>query len=533
MKFPCMHYVNTPPEAVGQHEEILEISAEKSALLLVNVYGLLLPLDYPARQALVRTYGPKEVIHREEIVQTNLLPVIQAARQAGIPVIYVADSAPNIGLTTTHIRDLMVHHLDIDPVIEYAESCNDPLEYHSGHNQHIAYAEEPAPQEGDFYIRKWVYSGFHATWLDRLLRNLSVEMLFCAGFNGDSDLFCTMLEGHWAGYRIVLLRNCHAAVHIPQAEPEMGFTQRLEMYAEASLGFTISPADFCAACGVPIEPQTHPEDSPNYNKIIPPASSQVKPEFTKPLVDAAKNDVATSDISKFQLPVRYFRRYPADHMLGYANQTINLDPAHTAFLVVDVYGETPTPTIVDHIAPALQAARAAGLQVIYAGNSAPRIDLDHYEFTIQRNRNACHYFPQVSAELKGDPREYHHGDGPWGRYLECVAPQPGDIFVRKIAYSGFTDTRLDSVLRHLGIENLISVGFSASECLLGTLIDAFNRNYRVILLRDCTRGGAMTELERQTDAFTKRMILWMETYVAVSSTSQDFIAGCANLKPGL
>ena len=209
---------------------------------------------------------------------------------------------------------------------------------------------------------------------------------------------------------------------------------------------------------------------------------------------------------------------------------MTLDPARTAFLVVDVYGETPNPIVVDHIAPALQAARDAGLPVIYAGNSAPRMDLDHYEFTVQRNRNARHYFPEVSAELTVDPREYHYGDGPWGRYLDCVAPRPGDIFVRKIAYSGFYETRLDSVLRHLGIENLVAVGFSASECLLGTLIEAFNRNYRVILLRDCTQGGAITEFERRTDAFTKRMILWMETYIGVSATSTDFISACATLR---
>jgi len=97
-------------------------------------------------------------------------------------------------------------------------------------------------------VRKWVYSGFHATWLDRLLRNLGTEVLFCAGFNSDSDLFCTMMEGHWAGYRIVLVRGAHAAVHIPAYEPEMGLTERLELYAEGSLGFTISWGDFCTAC---------------------------------------------------------------------------------------------------------------------------------------------------------------------------------------------------------------------------------------------------------------------------------------------
>jgi nicotinamidase-related amidase len=217
-------------------------------------------------------------------------------------------------------------------------------------------------------------------------------------------------------------------------------------------------------------------------------------------------------------------------MQGYVEREIDVELDRTAFLLVDVYGSEST-ILTNHIAPALQAARGVGLPIVYAGNSAPRVALDQYEFTVQRNRNAQHYFPQISAELTVDPREYHYGDGPWGRYIDPVAPQPGDHFVRKIAYSGFYDTRLDSLLRHLGTENLIAVGFSASECLLGTLIEAFQRNYRVILLRDCTQGGGMTPLERETDSFTRRMVLWMETYLGCSATSQQFIAACKDVMP--
>jgi nicotinamidase-related amidase len=215
-------------------------------------------------------------------------------------------------------------------------------------------------------------------------------------------------------------------------------------------------------------------------------------------------------------------------MQGYVEREIHLELGRTAFLLVDVYGPESN-ILTDHIAPALQAARRVGLPVVYAGNSAPRVALARYEFTVQRDRNAQHYFPHTSAELTVDPREYHYGDGPWGRYINAVRPQPGDHFVRKIAYSGFYDTRLDSLLRHLGAENLIAVGFSASECLLGTLIDAFSRNYRVILLRDCTRGGAVTPLEQETDSFTRRMVLWMETYLGCSATSKQFIAACRDI----
>lgn len=248
LSFTCRHFVSAPADRYGAHEEVLQVPVDQTALLLVNLYGLLLPAEHPARCAQVETYGEAQVAHRETLVKENLLPAMRAARAVGMPVVYVSDSAPNIGLETSNIRDVVQRHLNIDPVLDFAEPCNDPLEYLSGTGQRVAYAPELEPFPDDYYVRKWVYSGFHGTWLDRLLRNLGTEMLFCAGFNGDSDLFCTMMEGHWAGYRIILLRGCYAAVHVAAYEPEIGFTERLEIYAEGSLGFTISVADFGSAC---------------------------------------------------------------------------------------------------------------------------------------------------------------------------------------------------------------------------------------------------------------------------------------------
>jgi nicotinamidase-related amidase len=256
LSFTCRHFVSAPAERYGVHEEVLRTPVDQTALLLVNVYGLLLPAEHPSRRAQVEVYGEAQVARREMLVEENLLPAIRAARAVGMPVVYVSDSAPNIGLETSNIRDVVRRHLNIDPLLAFAEARNDPLEYLPGTGQWIAYAPELDPLPCDYYVRKWVYSGFHGTWLDRLLRNLGTKTLFCAGFNGDSDLFCTMMEGHWAGYRVVLLRGCHAAVHVAAYEPETGFTERLEIYAEGSLGFTISVADFGAACVS--EDATHP-----------------------------------------------------------------------------------------------------------------------------------------------------------------------------------------------------------------------------------------------------------------------------------
>ena len=240
-------------ESWGSREVNVEIDFHAAALVLINVYGLLLRQDHPARRALVEMYGAEETDRREQITRQNILPVLQAARGTAMPVIYVADSAPQIALEQSNIRQVMIKHLGVDPIEAFAESCNDPNEYARGPTERIAYAEEFEPQPQDYYIRKWVCSGFYGTWLDRLLRNLEVKTIFLAGFNAESDLFCTALEGHWYGYRIVLLRECFKAIHIPEHEPVMDLSHRLEFYTETSLGYTVSGTDFVHACTASVE----------------------------------------------------------------------------------------------------------------------------------------------------------------------------------------------------------------------------------------------------------------------------------------
>ena len=248
-----------------------------------------------------------------------------------------------------------------------------------------------------------------------------------------------------------------------------------------------------------------------------------------------------------RLSTRYFRRFPPGAYLGYTEEDIEIDLERAAFLVVDVYGlgfspeeesraapslvtansvEIEREIVINHLRPALDAARRVGLPIVYTSNAAPRVALERYEFCEQRRRNAEHDFKQVFAELPIDPREYEYGDSDMIKYSRIVEPKPGDYFVRKIVYSSFFETRLDSLLRHLDVGTLICVGFSASECFVGTLIDAFNRNYRIIFLRECTLATETIPEEEATSAFTRRLILWMETYIGSSSTSEQFIAAC-------
>jgi ureidoacrylate peracid hydrolase len=70
--------------------------------------------------------------------------------------------------------------------------------------------------------------------------------------------------------------------------------------------------------------------------------------------------------------------------------------------------------------------------------------------------------------------------------LDELAPEPGDSVVYKHRFSGFYETELDDVLRRSGITDLIFTGCTTSVCVESTMRDAMFRDYRCVLLADCT-----------------------------------------------
>ena len=69
---------------------------------------------------------------------------------------------------------------------------------------------------------------------------------------------------------------------------------------------------------------------------------------------------------------------------------------------------------------------------------------------------------------------------------ERVAPQDGDISVRKVRVGAFSTTDLDAQLRERAIDTLILAGISTSGVVLSTVRDASDRDYRVLVLADAT-----------------------------------------------
>jgi len=73
----------------------------------------------------------------------------------------------------------------------------------------------------------------------------------------------------------------------------------------------------------------------------------------------------------------------------------------------------------------------------------------------------------------------------------AIAPCPGEKIIYKHRYSAFYNTDLETVLRGLGIEDLVVSGIMTNMCCESTARDAYYRDHRVFFLADAT--GSVTE----------------------------------------
>jgi nicotinamidase-related amidase len=246
-----------------------------------------------------------------------------------------------------------------------------------------------------------------------------------------------------------------------------------------------------------------------------------------------------------ELPVRYNRFFPADMPHGETYKTMSLVPTETTLLLVDVYHAAEKPQakdlvnihwdqefwkIVDNcLVPLIACARGLGLPVVYVSNSSPRIEINRSAFG-ERLCESLGFDPtQDFREPDVNALEFDAGDAVQLFIPPQISPQPGDYLVRKHTYSGFFETRLDSLLHNLGTRNLICAGFAEDVCVLFTLADAVFRGYHTILVRD---GTLAAESPDEVNDFkqTRRTTIWIESFLGPSTTSAEFIMAAAQSK---
>lgn len=214
------------------------------------------------------------------------------------------------------------------------------------------------------------------------------------------------------------------------------------------------------------------------------------------------------------LPVRFY---------GQNSATITLDTTTTAFMLVDCDGEPNQRIVADGIAPALVAARTSGIRVFYFHEDGYGIG-GPYDLTRELHGER-HGRELPSRLVESDQWQVH-----LPTYLSLIAPQTDEADFAKSSKDGFQTTNADYYLKTWGITSLIVVGFALRSCVYHTCMGARYRNYRVILLRDCTTPPGSGEFPDTHDPNNPEggwmrfvFLRQFETTIGYTATAADFI----------
>ncbi len=241
------------------------------------------------------------------------------------------------------------------------------------------------------------------------------------------------------------------------------------------------------------------------------------------------------------VPVSYFPpEDPAARWLPARPEPIMIRPAETALIIVDMqnayaspggyvdlagFDVSGAPRAIEKIGQAAEAARAAGMPVIFFQNGW---DPDYLEAGGPGSPN---WHKSNALKLMRRRPELHGkllAKGGWDYELVAeLPPQPGDIVVAKPRYSAFFNTNLDSLLRARGIRSLVFTGIATNVCVESTLRDSFFLEYFSVVLHDATHHAGPDFIQQASLYNIEKFFGW------VSSTDEFRAALQANINPML
>lgn len=159
----------------------------------------------------------------------------------------------------------------------------------------------------------------------------------------------------------------------------------------------------------------------------------------------------------------------------------NQNQSPTALLLIDVINHFEYPDsdkllaealpVAPRIAELKRRARAAGLPVIYV------------------NDNFGQWRSDASKVLAYCLRP----EAPSTAFVEQLRPDDEDYFILKPMHSGFYQTPLELLLKHLGVTTLILSGIATNSCIQYTAHDAKMRNFKIFVPPDCSAARTREE----------------------------------------
>ncbi len=157
---------------------------------------------------------------------------------------------------------------------------------------------------------------------------------------------------------------------------------------------------------------------------------------------------------------------------------LSIDRDRTALLVMDYQNDivgsvsaSERPGLLHRASAVVAATRNAGVPVVYVVVSFrpghPEVSARNKSFSAMKSTGRLR---------EGTPGAEVHGS---------VRPDPGEVVVTKRRVGAFSTTDMETVLRSMGVTNLVLAGISTSGVVLSTVRWAADADYEIVVLADC------------------------------------------------
>ena len=176
-----------------------------------------------------------------------------------------------------------------------------------------------------------------------------------------------------------------------------------------------------------------------------------------------------------------------------------LDRKDTAIITIDMHDghlstdpECPCPSprgreIIEPLNDFMRKARELGLPVIHVRSTLRKDGADERLYPSAWRM----VFPVTVGEIPNIAEHAMEGSR-WNRMSIDVHDEDYMVTGKK-RLSAFYPTDLEMLLRNLGIRRVVLTGCMTDCCVLNTAFDAANRDFRVVVPRDLTRGSGHLE----------------------------------------
>jgi ureidoacrylate peracid hydrolase len=217
--------------------------------------------------------------------------------------------------------------------------------------------------------------------------------------------------------------------------------------------------------------------------------------------------------------------------------SVKIDLAKTAVLVVDMQNDFGSKggmfdragidismirKAIPPTAKVLAAARKFGIKVVYL-KMAYQSDLSDLGPPDSVNRVQHLQIMHVGTDViapNGKPSRILIRDTWNTSVVDELKPVKGDIQLYKTRFSGFYKTPLHELLTNAGVRDLIVTGCTTSVCVDSTIRDAMFRDYRCVLMSDCTGEPIGNGLSRSNH---EASLLTVEVVLGWVSNSDEFV----------